>query len=194
MCVKSVACPSAWSSKTSKLRRSCKASAPLNQLLLQWALGQVSQRARGLPERFLSLEPLLVSKARCFGAHCSSAGLKSWGCPMWGPNPLHLGFEFALDNAWVAAPGMGFTVRLCPSLFYLLACGPSVIRRWVGAAQTIFRFFPEEAVPYIAADSVYLWDEFRILLCRHLEPEPYFLNVKYLIIYFYTESEVNQYF
>lgn len=99
VCVKPDACPSGWSSKTSKRAfpgNSLSIPQRAASLLGLGAGGSVSNEFQSSSSVFLwscgshGPEPPLVSKARCFGAHLSGAGLKSWCRSLWGPNPLHL--------------------------------------------------------------------------------------------------------
>lgn len=110
-------------------------SASLKELLPCWALGQVGQCAmnsRAVPQFLWSCgsyvpKPLLVSKANVLGLISQEQVLKVGGPnPLWGPSlcTLRRSSLFWVPSwLWVAVPGMEFTVRSCPSLFYPRVCG-----------------------------------------------------------------------
>lgn len=104
-----------------------------------------------------------VFKARCFRDLSQIAGLKSWGawCRVWILCSSKRSSRFwAPSPLWVAAPGLGF-MRLSPSFSYPFQCQPSFIRCF-RVVQSVFRFFSEEVVLYVAVDPMWTWDEFRI--------------------------------
>lgn len=87
----------------------------------------------------------LFSKLNVLRACVSGAGLKSWGCWMWGLNPSLLRKKLPF---WVPLPpvsrpaGVGFLAGLCPGLSYLLSCGPSLRPPGLGVVKLlVFWFF-----------------------------------------------------
>lgn len=81
-----------------------KVQAPLNRVLLGWTLGWVSPSLWALkshfsdhynPEDLVSKRHVGFSELDILRVHPSGPGLKSWGCPMWGSDPL-----FLRDKLW----------------------------------------------------------------------------------------------
>lgn len=108
----------------------------------------------------------LVFKGRCFEE--SFLRCRSWklGCPLWsGNHSIHGKKLWILSSLLIVGHRAGSTsmVRLCPQppthftvcvwffafnfAFYLFVC------------LCVFRFFPEEVVPYVVVDSVCLWEK-----------------------------------
>lgn len=110
---------------------------------------------------FLSLPPSCGSRGQeshwsskpdVLRAHLSGAGLKSWGA-QYGVLTLHSsgrnsGF-WVPSPLWVAAPAF-------PTCFNAVSL---LFTRCEGVTPPVFRFFSEEIVPYIAINSVCLWQE-----------------------------------
>lgn len=107
-----------------------------------------------------------VFKLDVLGACLSGSGLKSWGCLMWGLNPLHLRekllFRFA-SWLWVSEPAVGCMVRLWCSLPYLLRCGPSLLVSTCLSYSGRFPVFLRGSRCMFVGEG-----EFRTLLHHHL--------------------------
>lgn len=93
------------------------------------------------------------------GAHLSGAGL-SVGVPsVFCSLGEALDFEFppkCVCGGWGdSMPGVGFSVRLCLSLFYLVPPGPSFLRLML--RQCLGVCFSEAVVPYEGACLVSSW-------------------------------------
>ena len=103
----------------------------------------------------------LTLKARCLGVYLTCI-FHELGYLMWGSNPvLHREKPWVLSSLLIVdiTSRMKFLVRLCLSFSYLLCYFIFEFAQCVGVAQVIFMFFPEEVFQYVAADSVYSWDE-----------------------------------
>ena len=127
------------------------------------------------PYSLLGFKPLWkheVFKARCFRVHLSGAGFKSWECPLWDSNPSLIREKLRVLNFILTmghrAQGVGFVVRFCASLSYLLWCGLSLLCLVPG-----FSFFFRWSCSVCSwRFSVFLeGGEFRILLCCYPELE-----------------------